>query len=114
MPLYTFEHPITKQRKTFLQRMNDVHKFFDGEGTEWNRVFEIPQAKVSTLSSIDPFNKNQFMDKTRTMSGTVGDLWDLSAELSEKRKAKRGKDTVKEQAIKDYRKKTKGKLHPHE
>jgi hypothetical protein len=113
MPLYTYEHPKTKKQITFLQRMTDTHEYFDGDGVQWNRVFDKPYASVD--SQIDPFSYQDFVQKTNGKKGNVGDLWDLSQELSEKRaKHRDGTDPVKQKAIKDYRKKTKGKRHPHE
>lgn len=113
MPLYTYEHPKTKQRKDIFQPMTAVHEYIE-DGVKWNRVFDAPNANVNSLSSIDPFSKKDFLDKTRDMKGgTLGDLWDVSAELSAKRAKKAGKDPIKEKAIKDYERKCHGKKHPH-
>jgi len=38
-------------------------------------------------------------------------MFDLSAEMSQKRESKDGKDKIKEKSQKDYKKKT-GKAHP--
>jgi hypothetical protein len=92
--------------------MNDNHEFTDEKGIQWIRVFSIPNTAVDT--EIDPFSYTDFVNKTNGKKGTVGDLWDRSAELSEKRKKKAGKDLIKEKAIQDYRKKCKGARHPHE
>jgi hypothetical protein len=110
MPLYIFENPQTKERKEIVQRMTDVHEY-EETGVKWVRVFESPQA--NTTGHIDPFSAKDFVEKTRGTRGTVGDLWDRSAELSEKRKQKMGHDPIKEKSVKDYEKKTGGKEHPH-
>lgn len=114
MPLYTFENPKTKARKDIVQRMSEPHVYSEN-GVEWVRVFDVPQAAVSTLSNLDPFNKQAFIEKTGQLRNvTQGDLWDLSADLSKKREKKRGKDPVKEATTKAYERKTGGKKHPHD
>ena len=45
---------------------------------------------------------------------TVGDMWDLSKDMSEKRAKKAGKDPVKEKYFKDYEKKRKGVKHDND
>jgi hypothetical protein len=112
MPLYIYEHPDGRQRVEVIQKMTDEHKYVF-EGVEWHRVFEVPQAAVDSISTIDPFSKQQFMDRTAKLRGvTQGDLWDLSGELSKQRAKKLGKDPVKEKAEKAYEHRT-GKPHPH-
>jgi hypothetical protein len=111
MPLYTFEHPKTKKTIDLVQSMNAPHEYTDEKGVKWNRVFSKPNASVDT--SIDPFSAKDFINKTNKKGMTVGDMWDISAGLSDKREKKAGKDAVKEKAIKDYAKKCHGKLHPH-
>jgi len=110
MPLYTYEHPKTKKQVTIIQKMTDSHEYVDEKGVKWNRVFHVPQAATDT--QIDPFSFNDFVKKTNNKKGTVGDLWDISADLSEKRKSKAGKDAIKEKTISDYEKKCKGVRHP--
>lgn len=112
MPEYSFKHPKTKEIKTLIQKMSDKHEFVDDNGVRWERVFEVPNASIDT--EIDPFSLQDFKEKTNNKRGNVGNLWDLSKELSEKRIKLSGKDKVKEKTIQDYRKKCKGKRHPHE
>jgi hypothetical protein len=112
MPIYIFEHPKTKKQIELIQGMNEKHEYVDGKGIKWNRIFSKPNAAVDT--EIDPFSYTDFVNKTNNKKGTVGDLWDKSAELSDKRAKKVGKDPVKAKAITDYRKKCQGRLHPHE
>jgi hypothetical protein len=56
--------------------------------------------------------KTDFAEYTKNHRGTIGDLWDRSAELSEKRSKIYGKDPVKDKYFKDWSKKRKGKKHP--
>lgn len=109
MPLYIYEHPTTHEIKEIVQRMIDAHEYSEG-GVKWNRIFQKPQA--NTTGTVDPFSAKDFVNKTRDGRGTLGELWDRSAELSEKRKDKLGHDPIKEKAIADYAKKTGGKKHP--
>jgi hypothetical protein len=110
MPIYIYEHPTTKEVKEIVQSMTEAHEYSEGE-VKWNRIFVNPTAKIDT--NIDPFSKEAFVKKTGEMKGlTIGQMWDMSSELSDKRANKRdGTDPVKEQAIKAYEKKTK-KSHP--
>ena len=109
MPLYTYENPKTGETIDVLQSMSEKHEYFDQDGLEWKRVFQVPNASVD--AQIDPNSPTAFIDATRNKKGTYGDLIDKSAELSEKRaKQHGGKDPVKEKFLSDYKTKT-GKDH---
>lgn len=109
MPLYTYENPKTGETIDVLQSMSEKHQYIDQEGLEWKRVFQVPNASID--SQIDANNPVAFIDATKNKKGTVGDLFDKSAELSEKRaKDHGGKDPVKEKFYKEYKDKT-GKDH---
>lgn len=112
MPLYEYQHPNKEEKRVYvIQKMDDVHEYFDENGLKWNRVFGIPNARID--GEIDPFSERAFKEKTKDFKGTIGDLYDMSQELSEKRAKKRGGvDPVKDKSIKDYEKKTK-KKHPN-
>lgn len=110
MPIYLYEHPKTKKVKEIVQTMNEPH-VYEENGITWNRVFTVPQASID--ANIDPFNQQQFIDKTGSKNGSVGDVWDRSAELSAKRAEKAGGvDPIKEKYYKKYSKTRKGKPHP--
>lgn len=90
--------------------MKDKHEYIDESGYKWNRVFTCPQMSVDT--EINPFNEREFVEKTKLKKNlTVGDTWDISAELSKKRERLAGKDFIKEKTELAYRKKT-DKDHP--
>ncbi len=108
MPLYTFEHPVTEEQQDVALGMNDDKVFIDENGTEWKRIFHIPNAAMD--NDIDPFSKQQFLDKTNTR-GTVGDLMERSKEMSEKRTNKLGYDPMKKKYFKEYSKKRNGIKH---
>jgi fatty-acid desaturase len=104
MPNYLFENLKTKETKEFFFHMNDKKEV---EG--WVRIWTNPHAQIDT--DIDPTSARDFADKTSKKNYNLGELWDKSAELSEKREKKMGKDFVKEKTIKDYEKRTEIK-HP--
>ena len=72
--------------------MKDEHVYVDEHGVEWERVWISPNANVD--GNINPYSATEFLEKTRNMSGTLGDVWDLSKEMSEKRKQKDGRDSI--------------------
>ena len=109
MPLYTYEHPETKEVIDIIQGMNDEHTYTDDKGTKWNRVWSIPQANID--SDTDPFDNKAFINKTANQKGSYGDLIDQSRELSQKRKAKLGYDPVQQKYFKEYSKKRNGIKH---
>ncbi len=96
-----------------MQGMNDEHSFVDEKGILWNRIYTNPQAAIST--KVDPFSQAAFVEKSKNMKGSVGDLWRASQEASEARAEKTGKpDEVKQAYFDNYSKKTKGKKSMHE
>ena len=108
MQIYVYNHPEEELYEEVLQGMNDPH-VFSKDGVEWQRVFLSPNASISSNS--DPFNSNAFLDKTANMKGTVGDMMDYSAELSEKRAEKSGGiDPIRKKHFDNYEKSV-GKKH---
>jgi len=99
MPFYRYKNPKTGETVEVLQGMNDEHVFVDENGVKYNRVFSAPNMAMDT--NIDPFSSRDFVEKTRK-NGKVGDLWDLSKEMSEKRKEIAGKDEVRDKAEKKF------------
>lgn len=97
MPLYEFESETGEYCLIFFE-MNSAPKlgeFVEYEGNKWKRIPSIPRASVD--SKIDPNSKEDFVRYTGSRKGTLGDLQDLSKEMSEARAAKNGGiDPVKE------------------
>jgi hypothetical protein len=81
--------------------MKDNKVFIDEDSVEWNRLFCAPQLGFDT--KIDPFSKKAFLEKTQK-GGTIGDLFDLSKEMSEKRGGKKN-DPIKKEFAKSWKKK---------
>ena len=110
MPIYVYKHPEREEYEEVFQGMNDEH-VYEKDGVTWERVFLAPNASID--NNIDPFNQQQFMDATYGKKGTMGDMMDLSAEMSQKRADKAGgKDPVKEKFYDNYAKERNGAQHP--
>ena len=111
MPIYVYKHPEQEEYREVFQGMNDKH-IYSEDGVEWQRVFLSPNASID--NSIDPFSNRQFIEATANKKGTVGDMMDLSAELSAKRSEKAGgKDPIKEKFYDNYAKERNGAEHPN-
>jgi predicted nucleic acid-binding Zn ribbon protein len=109
MPIYIYKNPDTKEFIEIIQTLSEEHIDVDEFGLEWKRVFTVPHASIDTKN--DAWSHNDFVEKTGKMKGTVGDVLDYSAELSERRAQSDGKeDPVKRKALDDYKKQT-GKQH---
>lgn len=111
MPEYLYEHPKTKKVISIIQSVHDKHEFIDDDGIKWNRIFTAPQLNTEPKLKAESTSKD-FVEYTSKKKGTLGDLWDTSKELSEKREKVYGKDKVKEGYFKSWSKKRKGKKHP--
>lgn len=110
MPIYLYQNPNTKEIKEVIQSVHDKHEYYENN-VKWDRIFTAPEVNTQEKLNVNSTAKD-FSRVTGNQKGTVGDLWDRSAELSEKRKKIYGKDPVKEKYFKDWSKKRKGKVHP--
>jgi|TARA_R110000824_G_scaffold1118_1_gene6082 hypothetical protein len=116
MPTYIFQHPLTGDIKEITQRISDSHEYADESGLKWSRVFTVPHTSIPNMTRIDAGSEQDFANKTQNTGGTCGDLFDLSRELSEKRKSQSsdGKDPVEQQFFKKYSKERKGMKHQND
>ena len=115
MPLYLYENKKTGEVVEILQSMTEEHVYYGSNNKEkglWRRVFVNPE--LSSDTKVDAFNKNNFINATAKKNDTYGDLFNRSAEASEQRAQRYGKDPVKERQYAEYKKKTNGKLHPQQ
>lgn len=108
--IYIFEHPETKQIKEVYQKMSDVHEY-EENGVKWNRIFSLPNATIDSFGEVDPFDSKAFVKRTAKKGMSIGDMWDESKRLSQKREAEVGKDFVKVNTENEYKRRT-GKTHP--
>jgi hypothetical protein len=111
MPLYTYIHPETDETIDLVQSIHDEHVYIDKNDIEWKRVFSAPEINTKGTLKAESTAKD-FSEFTKNTKGNYGDLWDRSAELSEKRQKIYGQDPVKQKYFKDWSKKRKGKKHP--
>lgn len=108
MPNYFFQSEQTGEIKEIFYHMND-NKVYIEDNVEWKRLWTVPLAAVD--SNIDVNNPKDFAKKT-AKPGTMGEIWDRSAEWSAKRADKNGgTDPIKSQYFGDYAKKRKGVRH---
>ena len=73
MPIYLFSNPKTNKIKHIFQEMNAEHTYSE-DGVMFERVYTVPNATID--SQIDPFSSQKFIEKTGTMKGTLGEIWD--------------------------------------
>lgn len=115
MPNYLFTSQTTGETREFFYHMRDVPKvsaIIDIDGEKWRREMTMPQAAPNGIKPLDPHSAKQFVAKTGAMKGTIGDMLDLSKEMSEKRAEKHGeKDPIKEKFYDDYAAKRRGIRH---
>jgi hypothetical protein len=112
MPLYLYLDERDDSVYELIQGMNEKHEAFAPDGQKLTRIWTKPQAAVSSISNINPFDAKQFTKVTGEKRGTVGDLMDLSKELSVKREEKLGEDPVAVAANEQYKKLHRGKDSP--
>lgn len=111
MPIYLFQNPKTEKVIELFFGMNDKKEYRDEEGVEWKRLYSSPQ--LSTEASIDPWSNDDFVNKTSNTKGTIGDMLDRSAELSNKRASEYGGvDPLKQKYYDNYSKDRHGAKHP--
>ncbi|MBT7437857.1 MAG: hypothetical protein HN786_04465 [Cellvibrionales bacterium] len=111
MPIYMYMHPETEEVIEVVQTMNEDHVYVDERNTEWKRVFCTSQ--ISSNKICDPWNNADFVNQTKNMKGSVGDMMDKSAEMSEMRARQNGGiDPVKEKMHSDYSKTRGGMQDP--
>lgn len=104
MPLYLFKNPKTGSIVSVFQSMSEDHVYSEN-GVKFERVFTIPNTVIETEIQ----SAQQFVEKTGKMKGTLGEIWDYSQELSEKRaKQNGGEDPLRKKAEDSYSKKRKG------
>ena len=107
---YLYKHPNKEKIIEVIQGMNDEHVYFDEDELQWERVWTVPQGSID--SHFNAWSSSDFVEKTRKKKGTVGDIWEKSQELSNKRADEAGGvDPQRKKAYDDYQRKT-GKIHP--
>ena len=100
MPQYDYSNPDDPSDIISLwQSVHEEHSYTIG-GVKWDRVWTVPQIGIDT--KIDGFDEKKFLDKT-SKGGKMGDIWNLSEEMSGKRADKAGGiDPIKAASDKKY------------
>jgi hypothetical protein len=111
MPEYLYENPKNGKVISVIQSVHDKHEYVDESGLKWNRVFTVPEVNIDAKLTADSSAKD-FIKYTSNKKGNMGNLWDASKELSEKREKMYGKDPIKKKYFENWSKKRKGKKHP--
>lgn len=114
--MYEMQNLVTQEIKDIYFLIDDAPPLgaiiqFQGQG--WKRILtRAPYGIVK--ESENPMSPQAFVEKTGKQKGTVGDLFDQSRELSEKRKKTsiNGRDPVQDKYFDSYSKKRGGKQHP--
>ncbi len=110
MPTYVYLNPETEETVQVIQTMKEEHKYIDDKGLEWKRVWNTVQASENT--QLDPFSEADYVNKIGSSKGSLGDCWERSGELSQKRADQNGGvDPVKAKYYEQYSKKRKGAVH---
>jgi len=111
MPLYSYRNVSTGEVRDVFQTMKETHEYFGERGDQdcWQRVFYPPNFTID--GTINPFSQKDFMRKTENKKGTIGDIMDRSAELSEQRAEKAGEDPIKQKYFDSYAEKRRGARH---
>lgn len=110
MPSYIYRNEETGEVREVIQTMREEHRYFGEDGVEWKRVWTKPNASVSSISNLDPFDTRAYVEKTGKMRGNIGSLWDISKEASQRRAEKLGhEDPIRRQFFEKYEKENKVK-----
>ncbi len=118
--LYKFKNSKTGEIHEVEMPMKDYapYKGPDDNDDLWERIYEAPQISmgVSTAKSIDPWDNNSFVNRTKDMKGSYGELLDHAEDLSKKRAKQSitGEDPVKRKYLDKYSAERSGKKHPSE
>jgi hypothetical protein len=117
MPLYLFEQIRTGEFREVFFHMDDTKNYCGEDGKEeglWERRYYVPQMSVDV--KMDEWDSKGFTEKSGRKKGNLGNLFDESKELSEKRAKSAGTDPLKEAHLKQWkerRRRKSGELPKH-
>jgi hypothetical protein len=108
MPAYDFENPETGEVISAyipLTAPDSARQFQVIDGKTYKRVYSSPLAAVDLATRQGDGTKNDFYRVTTGKRGMkVGDLWEISQSMSDKRKNLMGTDPVHEEYYRNYEK----------
>lgn len=108
MPVLDFQNPETGKIISVLVPITapdkERHEQIGDDGKVYKRVYSAPNAAID--SRVTDASKEEFRKLTSKKGVTVGDMWEISDQMSRHRADKNGGvDEVKEKFYKDYEKK---------
>ena len=118
--LYKFENTETGDTHEVEMSMKNYepYKGPSGDDKRWQRVYEAPQINmgISTSKSINAWDNNSFVNRTKEMKGSYGELLDHAEDLSKKRAkdSLTGEDPIQRKYLNKYSSERGGKIHPSE
>lgn len=118
--LYKFQHTETGEIHEVEMSMKNYepYKGPSGDDKRWQRVYEAPQINmgVSTSKSINPWDNNSFVNRTKEMKGSYGEMLDHAKDLSSQRakESLTGEDPLKRKYLDNYSAERGGKKHVSE
>lgn len=90
----------------------EAHRVQEQNGKTYKRVYSAPLAATDLSTLQGDGTKDDFYRVTTGKRGMkVGDLWEISQSMSERRKDKQGFDPVREEHYKKHERET-GEKHP--
>lgn len=109
MPFFDFENIETHEIREIWIKNLTAPRVYNGEDNnekeKWKVLMCRPNMSVSSI--IDPYDSKSFRAATTNKKGqTIGQLWERSAELSQKRADKEGKDPIRQKRYAEYKKST--------
>ena len=74
--IYKFRNIDTNEIVEVEMPMKDYQPYKGENGKEdfWERIYDLPQVNIGNAKTVDPFDNNRFVTKTRDMKGTYGDF----------------------------------------
>ncbi len=107
--IYLYKNPLTGEIKEVIQSADSEHTYSEGD-IKFEREFTIPNMSVDTR--IDCQSSKDFSEKTGKKKGSLAQIIEKSAELSQERADKAGGvDPIKSKYYEDYSKKRGGAVH---
>lgn len=105
MPTYSFTHQESGETIDLyldLKQPPEAYRQQVRDGKVFKRVYEVPGMSINSIMKDD--TKEEFARVTDKRDITVGQMAEVSKEMSVKRAAREGSDAVQEVFYKDYEK----------
>lgn len=113
MPDYDFQHEDGEVITVFvpLSAEDEQRLVQTVNGRTYKRVYGVPRMAVDMGTRIGDATQQDFNRITGNKQMNVGDAWEISRDMHEKRKSEHGRDPVQEAQYAKHEKET-GEKHP--